>query len=115
MKRKQVSRQSRQRLIRCDPLEQWPDVPHSLGRRQPELSRMTADRIGKLGAIADQPVAHPGQHEGCLLPRALHRHEAHRQPAHRLAQRLGIGRVALAALDIWLHILRREHLHLMPQ
>ena len=47
---------------------------------------------------------------GCLV-----RHEAHGRPAHRLAQRLGVGRVVLAALDIGLHELRGDELDLVTR
>ena len=61
---------------------------------------MATDSVGQLRAIADQPVAHPDQHQARLLLSRLHRHEAHRWPAHRLAKRFGVGRIVLAALDI---------------
>src|SRR6476469_6391010 len=50
-----------------------------------------------------------------LLFSSLHRHEAHSRPAHRLAKRLGVGGIVLAALHVWLDQLRRDQLHLMAE
>src|SRR5258708_29534125 len=41
-------------------------------------------------------------------------HEAHGRPCYRLADRLGIGRVVLVALDVSLHVGRRHQPHRMP-
>ena len=72
-------------------------------------------RVRQLRAIADQPIADPNQHQRRLLLRRLHRNEPHRRPAHRLAERFGVGRIVLAALDVGLGQLRRDQLHLMPK
>ncbi len=71
--------------------------------------------VGKLCAVVDEPAAHPDQHQRRLLIGGLCRHETHRRSAHRLAQRLGIRCVILAALHIRLRQLRRDQLHLMPE
>src|SRR5207302_7635324 len=47
------------------------------------------------------PISH--QHQRRLLFDGLCRHEPHRRPAHRLADRLGIGCVVLVPLDERLH------------
>jgi hypothetical protein len=65
--------------------------------------------------VPDQPIAHPNQHEGGLMLRRSDRHEAHGRPAHGLADRLGIGRIVLAALDIRFGQLGRDQLHLIAQ
>jgi hypothetical protein len=67
---------------------------------QPELGGVAADHVGQLGALTDQPVAFSGEHQVSLLVRRFDRHEAHRRPACHLAQRLGIGGVVLATLDV---------------
>jgi hypothetical protein len=41
----------------------------------------------------------PVQHQTRLLVGRFHRHEAHARPLHRLADRLGIGRVILLAFN----------------
>src|SRR5262245_26158560 len=45
----------------------------------------------------------------------LHRHERHARPPDRLADRLGINRISLAALDVGLDVLRRHQLHGVPE
>jgi hypothetical protein len=50
-----------------------------------------------------------------LLLGRLHGHEAHRRPAHRLADRLGISRVVIVALDVSLDVLRWHQPDLMAQ
>ena len=88
---------------------------NAASRCQAELGGIAADGIGQLRAAAHQPVADPDQHQSRLLLRCLHRHEAHRRPAHCLAQRLSVRRIVLALLDIGLSQLRRYQLHLMPE
>jgi hypothetical protein len=88
---------------------------HSFGSGQAEFGGIAADGVGELRAIADQPIPHAHQHQGCLLLGRLHRHEAHRRPAHRLAQRLGVRRIVLAALDVGLDQLRSDQLHRMSE
>jgi len=67
----------------------------------------SARQMGPL-AVEDQP--NPVQHHRALLFRRPDAHEAHGWPRHRLADRLGIGRVVLAPLYVRLHILRWHQL-----
>jgi hypothetical protein len=83
-----------------DALEQRNQMRHPLGGGQAELGGIAADGVGQLRTIADQPIPDADQHQGGLLLSGLHRHEAHRRPAHRLAQRLRVCRIVLAALDV---------------
>src|SRR6202000_776293 len=69
--------------------------------------------IVQRGAPPDQLRAQPEQHQRRLLFLALDRHELHRWPAHRLAQRLGVAAIVLVALDVGLDVLRRHQLHLV--
>ena len=50
-----------------------------------------------------------------LLLCRLDRHKSHRRALNRLANRFGIGRIVLVALDVRLHVLRRHQPHLMAQ
>jgi hypothetical protein len=50
-----------------------------------------------------------------LLLGRLDRHKPHGRAAHRFADRFGVDRIVLAALDVWLDVLRRQQNHLMPQ
>jgi hypothetical protein len=73
------------------------DLVDPLGRDHPEFCGIAADRVGQLGAVADQPVTHAGQHQRRLALRRLHRHEPHGRPAHRFTQCFGIGRIEKSA------------------
>src|ERR1700688_205616 len=42
-------------------------------------------------------------------------YETHGRPPHRLADRLGVGRIVLVALDVGLHVLRWHQPHLMAK
>ena len=54
-------------------------------------------------------------HQNRLLLRRLHRDEPHRRPQHRFANRLGIRRIILVALNVSLDVLRRHQPDLMAQ
>jgi hypothetical protein len=90
-------------------------VSLSLGGYKAELTRMATNGVAQLRAIADQPVTDADQHQGRLLLRRFHRHEAHCRSAHRLAERFSIRRIVLAALDVRFDQLRRDQLHRMPE
>ena len=111
----QFARQDWQGLIGGDLIEQRSDVNLAGGRRQAKLSRIAADGVGQLRAVADQPIAHAHEHQRRLLLGRLDRHKPHRRPAHRLAQRFRVGRVVLTALDVRLDQLRRDQLHLVAE
>ena len=85
------------------------------GGREAELGRVTADRVDQLRAIGDQALARCHQHLRGLALRSLDGHEAHARPAHRLADRIGIVPIVLAAPYVWLHVLRWHQFHLVPQ
>ncbi len=98
--REQLPSQGGQALIGLDTLEQETEVSPPLGGCMAELAGIATDGIGQLRAIADQPVTYADQHQGRLLLSRLHRHEAHRRPAHRLTKRFRVRRIVLAALDV---------------
>ena len=86
------------------------DVGGSLRRDQAVLGKMAADRVDELSTLADQHIASPEDHRGGLLGFALHANEAHGRTLRGLANRLGIGRVVLLALNEGLHVGRRDQL-----
>src|SRR5665811_314138 len=98
--REQLPSQGGQALIGLDALEQRIEVSLPPGGCKAELGRIAADGVGQLRAIADQPVTYADQYQGRLLLSRLHRHEAHRRPARRLAKRFRVRRIVLAALDV---------------
>ena len=107
-------RQSRIILI-GDDSDQPIQSPASDSCGDAELGHVGAQGVADLGALPRQDLAHPVQHHGRLLVRRLRANEPHRRPGHRFADRLGIGRIVLAALHIGLHVLRRHQLDLVPQ
>src|SRR5208282_3497546 len=72
-------------------------------RDYPMLAEQPAHLIDQRGAALEQLLAYPMQGLQVLLRCAFDRHEAHRWPGHRLADRLGIIGVILVALAIGLH------------
>src|SRR5215467_10174395 len=98
-----------------DAAQQRLNLVEPLGGGQPKLGGITADRVGKLRAAADQPVTRACQHQCSLLLGGLYRHESHRRPAHGFADRLRISGVILVPLDVWLDVLRRHQNDLVPQ
>jgi hypothetical protein len=76
---------------------------------------MAADRIDQHRALLDQQIAYPEHRQRRLLLDRFDRHKPHGRPAHRFANRLGIDRVVLAALDVGFDVLRRHQQHLVPQ
>jgi hypothetical protein len=79
----------------------------ALRRHEPEFGEMPAQGVDRRGALADQLVAQPVQHQQRLLVRALDRNEPHARALHRLAARRGVRGVVLVGLDVGLDVLRR--------
>src|SRR5215831_14659269 len=84
-------------------------------RDDAELAHVPTHGVDHLRALADQLRTRAVQHRKTLLLEPLHRHERHARPRHRLADRRGINRVSLAALDIGLDVPRRHQLHGVPE
>ena len=110
---KQLACQCGQHRLGLQTRQQRFDLVDAARRDQPKLRRIAANRIGQLGALADQPVARAGQHLRCLLFGGLGRDEPPCRPAHRLAQRLGVRRVVLAALDVGFGPADRRNINLV--
>jgi hypothetical protein len=89
-------------------LQQVAHFRHSLGRDDAKLGGMAAYRIDQHRALLHQKLAASQHHQRRLLLGALDRHETHARPAHRFADRFGIERVVLAALDPGLRRGRRR-------
>ena len=68
-----------------------------LRQHDAELREQAADAVDGGGALLDPALADPVHAQARLLVLALDRHEAHVRPLHRLADRLGVGRIVLAA------------------
>ena len=60
---------------------------------------LSARRVDRLRALPDQKLADAEEHRCPLGFFTLHGHETHRRPLHSLANRLGIRRIILLALD----------------
>lgn len=72
---------------------------HASRRDDSELARVPAQDIDELGALVALTS---------LVDRAVHQNERHARPRYRLADRRGINRIGLAALDIGLHVVGRH-------
>jgi hypothetical protein len=96
------------RLGGGDAIEQRRHLFRPLGRGHPKLRGMTTDGVDQHRALLDQEIAYPcsgqgqafEQHQRGLALGALDRHKPHPRTAHRLADRRGIDRIVLAALDV---------------
>jgi hypothetical protein len=102
---------------------QLADMRGTFGDHDAKLRHQPAQRVDQHGALLDQHLAHPCSGQGQALVNArcrllclgLDRDKAHRWPAHRLADRLGIRRVVLVAPYIGLGIGRWDQPHVVAQ
>ena len=76
---------------------------------------MAAQRIDHHGALTDQQLTGPVQHQNRLLLGAFRRCKAHRRTRHRLADRFRIRCVVLIRLDEGTYVLRRDQPHFVPE
>src|SRR5215468_10448163 len=67
---------------------------------------MRPQGVDDLGALAYQHIARPMLHQLTLLFGRFDPHEAHGRSPNRFADRLGVSRIVLVALDVGLHVLR---------
>ena len=67
--------------------------------------------IDYLGPLPHQKIARAMQHQPALLLGRFDLYETQGRPPRRLADRLGVGRIVLVALDVGLHVLRRHQPH----
>src|SRR5215472_11179128 len=109
-----IDRQARVLVIR-DNRQQLLDPLPPLWRYHTELSHVGAQGIDQLRALAHQKIAGPMLHQLRLLLGRLHPHKAHGRPTYCLADRFGISRVILVALEIGLHVSRRHQSHFMTE
>ena len=84
-------------------------------RDEAELGGVSAPCVRRRRLLTRQQRPGAVEHRHGLLVDALDRHEAHGWPTHRLADRLGVGRVVLVPLEARLHMAWRHQLHLAAQ
>jgi transposase len=92
-----------------------PQPRHPLGHHEPELAQKSPDLVHLSGPVGHRERSGPVHHQHRLLLLALDRHEAHVRPSDRLADRLRVISVVLAALAVSHHVLRRHQLHCMAE
>jgi hypothetical protein len=97
-------------LGRSQRLEQRRAPPDALARDDAELGGVAAQRIHRLGALADQQPARP-QHQ----QRGLGLGRCHRHRADPLADRRRVAAVGFRPLDEGLDVLRRDQPRLVAQ
>ena len=100
-------------IIVVDQRDQHSDAGNALSGYDAELRQVAAQGVYQHCPLPDQELAEPMQHQHALLFLALHRNEAHRRPRHRLANLLGVGRVILLPLHVWLDVRRRHQPNLV--
>ena len=86
---------------------------HAGPRRQ--FRTQPADHVDHLRALFDHEIPRAMRRQRRLLLGRLHRHEAHRRPCHRLANRLSVVGVSFAGPHVGLHVSRRHQFHRMPK
>ena len=86
---------------------------HALRHDDAELAKQPADLVALRRSGLDPARARSVQRQHCLLFGALHWHEAHVGPCHRLANRLRVVAVVLVRLDIRLDEARGHESNLM--
>ena len=94
---------------------QFPDVPRPDAHHDAELGHQTTQGIDQHRALLHQHFTDLVNPRRRLLRFTLDLHEAHRWPAHRLADRRRIRRVVLVAPHIRLGVGRRNQLYPVPQ
>jgi hypothetical protein len=87
----------------------------SLRCHNTELGHMRPQRIDHLGLLPQQKIARPMLHQSTLLIGRLRLYKSHRRPANRLADRFGVRRIVLVALDVGLHVFRWHQTNLVTQ
>src|SRR5262249_49502728 len=91
--------------------EQLFNTPSSDRCDNAELGKMGADRVDHGGLLADEEMAGAVKHQPALLLGLLSRNEPHVCPSDRFADRLGVSRIVLVSLDVWLHVGWRHQPH----
>ena len=85
--------------------------PDALARHDAELAKQTARGVDRCRPLPHQQRPNSVSCQDALLLARLDRDEAHVRPAHRLADRLGVGSIGLVTLDVGLDVLRRDQAH----
>jgi len=80
-----------------------------------ELGEQSPQAVDRRGALLDEPLSRTVQAQVGLLLEALHRYEPHAGAADRLADRLGVVAVVLAALAVGRDEFRCHQPHPVPE
>ena len=91
------------------------NLAHSLGGDNPELGKMSAQGVDGLRSLPNQEASGLERHLTGLALNRFNGNEAHSRAEHRFAYGLGIDRICFAALDIGLHIGRRNQSGIMTE
>ena len=95
--------------------DQSADVHDADRKHVTVFGHVPAQSVDALGSLMHQHIANPEHDPASLLFLALDRHEPHRGPLRRLANRFGIGRVVLLAFDERLDVGRWDQPHRVPK
>ena len=80
-----------------------PGAPYGRSAPRAKLRHVPADRVRKPAAGASASGGCDAAPSRSAAPR-FSRNKAHGRPAHRLADRLSVGRIVLLAFDVGLHV-----------
>ena len=87
----------------------------AIGQHHTELGQHRAQPVDQRRALLDEALTHPMQGKQCLLLGTLDRYKTHVGPTHRLADRLGVVAVILAALPVGRDEHRGHQPHGVPE
>src|SRR5450759_417258 len=87
-----------------DHIKQLLDTLSSYRRDNPDLSKMSTDRVDHGGLLTDKQMARAMKHQTTLLLGRLGRDEPHIGPGDRFTDSLGICRIVLLPFDVGLHV-----------
>ncbi len=90
-------------------------VPDALANHKAELAKEATRGINRGRPLPHQKSPDPVQHQDALLLARLDRNEPHVRSADCLADGLGVGCIGLVALDVGLHVLRRDQAHFVTK
>src|ERR1019366_26873 len=97
------------------PFDEFGHSTRPLRGDQPKLGSVSADRVDQHGPLTHQQLAGSMQRQHALTLGALDRHEAHRRPGYRLADRFGVGSSVLLPTNIGLYIRGWHQPYIMSQ
>jgi hypothetical protein len=108
-----VWQQLRLQFVHASP--QFVYFPDALPDHKAELAKEATRGINRGRPLPHKKSPDPVQHQDALLLARLDRNEPHVRSADCLADGLGVGCIGLVALDVGLHVLRRDQAYFVTK